>query len=189
MTKYIGCKFLNPLGLLSDEAFMALDNEDRYSVTMLNHLLSTCPVELDTDKIKRLLRVEKFNTIIVGQFFVELSDQSAAKMIAKLNKVINKNEVVKEYNDSESVFPFKTFWETYGKCADRRWCEIRYQKIKEEDRAKIKVHLPRYVASTPDKSFRKDPLKYLAKMAWDNEIVMIAPSFQKPAAPELKRLA
>jgi len=168
---------------------MALDNEDRYAVTMLNHLLSTCPVELDTDKIKRLLRVEKFNTIIVGQFFLELSDKGAEKIINKLKKIANNNKAVAEYDDSDSVFPFKEFWITYGKTCDRRWCEMRYQKISEEDRAKIKVHLPRYVAATPDKTYRKNPLKYLSKMSWNDEIVMSVPPFQKPAPQELKRLA
>jgi hypothetical protein len=37
--------------------------------------------------------------------------------------------------------------------------------------AKILVHVPKYVASTPNKGYRKKPENYLKERSWNDEIV------------------
>lgn len=72
--------------------------------------------------------------------------------------------------EKPSVFPFDAFWEMYGKKTDRKKCEVAYARIKEQERAKIKEHLPRYVEATPNKMYRKNPLTYLHGACWNDEI-------------------
>ena len=87
-------------------------------------------------------------------------------------------DFLKENNSEEiTVFSFDEFWNAYGKKVDRAKCERMYAKVKENDRAKIKTHVPKYVASTPDVQYRKNPQTYLNGKCWNDEI--IAPQVQQ----------
>jgi uncharacterized protein YdaU (DUF1376 family) len=73
--------------------------------------------------------------------------------------------------DIITIFSFDEFWNAYGKKVDRAKCERMYAKVKESDRAKIKTHVPKYVASTPDVQYRKNPQTYLNGKCWNDEII------------------
>lgn len=70
-----------------------------------------------------------------------------------------------------SVLPFDDFWNLYGKKVDRAASERAYARIPERDRAKIKEHVPRYVAATPEVRYRKNPTTYLHGKCWNDEII------------------
>ena len=70
-----------------------------------------------------------------------------------------------------SCLPFDSFWSLYGKKVDRKACERAYDRIPERDRQLIKEHLPKYVKSTPEVQYRKNPLTYLHGACWNNEII------------------
>ena len=71
-----------------------------------------------------------------------------------------------------SVFPFNDFWERYGKKVGRTQCEAYYNaKVSETDRGKIASVIDSYVASTPDKQYRKHPLSWLRQRGWEDECV------------------
>ena len=76
-----------------------------------------------------------------------------------------------EESKSESVLPFEVFWMMYQKKTDKKACEKAYARIPERERIKIKQHLPRYVESTPEVRYRKNPLTYLHRECWNDEIV------------------
>ena len=76
-----------------------------------------------------------------------------------------------ELDTPATCFSFEDFYEAYGKKVDGKKAKARYKKVSEKDRAKIKETLPAYVASTPDKQFRKSPAAYLNQEAWNNEII------------------
>ncbi len=71
----------------------------------------------------------------------------------------------------ETDYPFDLFWEMYAKKVDKSKCEPKYNRIKESERGLIFEHVLKYIASTPDKKFRKDPSSYLNQKAWNNEII------------------
>ena len=71
----------------------------------------------------------------------------------------------------ETCLTFDEFWNMYGKKIERVKCEKIYAKIKEDDREKIKQHVPVYVASTPDPKYRKNPQTYLNGQCWNDEII------------------
>lgn len=81
---------------------------------------------------------------------------------------INKKSII---NTPKSVFTFEDFWNAYGKKVDRAKCEKLYAKIKESDRAKIKEHVPKYVAATPEVQYRKNPQTYINGKCWNDEII------------------
>ena len=81
---------------------------------------------------------------------------------------INKKSII---NTPKSVFGFDEFWDAYDKKAGKKNCEKLYAKIKETDRAKIKEHVPKYVATTPDVQYRKNPQRYLKDECWNDEII------------------
>ena len=70
-----------------------------------------------------------------------------------------------------TVFAFDEFWNAYGKKVERAKCEKLYAKISEKDREKIKAHVPKYVAATPDVQYRKNPQTYINGKCWEDEII------------------
>lgn len=66
---------------------------------------------------------------------------------------------------------FDDFWNLYDKKKDRGKCELKWVRMTDEQRELTMQHLPAYVESTPDKTFRKDPATYLNNKSWENEII------------------
>jgi hypothetical protein len=69
-----------------------------------------------------------------------------------------------------SVYSFTDFWDDYAKKVDSKKCEDKFYKLSEDEIAKIKIHIPKYIASTPDIKFRKNPLTYLNGKCWIDEV-------------------
>lgn len=66
---------------------------------------------------------------------------------------------------------FVTWWELYDKMVGRKDCEKKWQKLTIKEKEACIAAAPAYVASTPDKRFRKNPLSYLNQKAWNDEII------------------
>ena len=87
----------------------------------------------------------------------------------------DKNRSDKEI-EQELHNEFQTyFWNPYAKKINRDRCFNKWQKLNEADKEKIKVHVPAYVESTPDKLYRKHPLTYLNNESWNDEIITSIP--------------
>lgn len=65
---------------------------------------------------------------------------------------------------------FKWFWDAYGKKADRQKSERKFKTLTKTERAAVREHVPKYVESTPDVKYRKNPLTYLNGQCWTDEI-------------------
>lgn len=87
------------------------------------------------------------------------------------NVIENKNETENETFAAE-IFPtFQDFWDIYDKKVGRDSCEKLWGKIKQRDRESIVDHLDKYITSTPDKTYRKNPATYLRNKGWEDEIL------------------
>ncbi len=64
---------------------------------------------------------------------------------------------------------FSDFWQAYGKKEDKHKCQQRWQSLTPADRLAALAHVPTYVAATPEKRYRKNPLTYLNGRCWLNE--------------------
>lgn len=77
------------------------------------------------------------------------------------------NNITKEHNNNYS---FDEFWKTYDKSSDKKSCKEKFEKLSDEVKEKIKLALPKYILSKPDKQFRKNPLTWLNRECWNDEI-------------------
>lgn len=79
---------------------------------------------------------------------------------------------------NESVIAFDEFWNAYDKKTDTAKCKAKWSKLKPLEQQAAMEHVPRYVASTPDKKFRKNPLTYLNGQCWLDEIEQPQTTYQ-----------
>lgn len=85
--------------------------------------------------------------------------------------------------EPEKKLLFERFWNLYDKKEGRKDCERKFAKLKQTDIDKIFETLPTYIASTPDKKFRKMPETYLNGEHWNDEIVSVPQQTYTKAAP------
>lgn len=72
-----------------------------------------------------------------------------------------------------SCYPFEQFWEDYGLKQDRKRCEEKFKKLSEDDRAAIRLAIPRYKAYCQAKSISmKNPLTFLNGACWDDDFTI-----------------
>lgn len=99
---------------------------------------------------------------------LQTHNQKQGKSIVCIDKPIN-NETIKQDNS----FSFDSFWNIYDKKVDKTKCEVKFKNISFEDKEKIKVVLPKYINSTPEVKFRKNPLTWLNGKCWNDEVVEV----------------
>jgi len=106
----------------------------------------------------------------------EIIQSDVSKSHTKCNEIIqpsnsnrntNKKKLISKSIDQNE---FNQFWKLYDKKRGKLKCVKHWTKLTNEVKEKIFKELPKYVASTPDKQFRKDPLKWLNGECWDDEI-------------------
>ncbi len=66
---------------------------------------------------------------------------------------------------------FDYWWNLYDKKVGRENCVKKWSKLTTKEKEACISATPTYVASTPDKQFRKNPLSYLNQKAWNDEII------------------
>lgn len=66
---------------------------------------------------------------------------------------------------------FEAFWTMYDKNVGKELSQKVWNSLTQSDKEAIMMSLPRYVESTPDKVYRKNPLTYLNGKHWEDEIV------------------
>ena len=90
----------------------------------------------------------------------------------RIDAVLRKvDEHAPREEQKETCFSFDEFWSCYDKKVERVKCERIYARIGESDRAAIRDRLPAYVASTPDKTYRKNPQTWLHGECWNDDVV------------------
>ena len=67
--------------------------------------------------------------------------------------------------------PFDSFWDLYDKKTSKGKAEKKWAALNLLEKQKIMAHVPKYVASTPDKKYRKDVCTYLNNESWNDEII------------------
>lgn len=75
------------------------------------------------------------------------------------------------FAEEVSQYPFEEFWKLYGMQIDENGCRKKWSRMRESTKAKVMEHLPKYVASTPNKQYRAEPFNYLSRGYYNNEII------------------
>lgn len=79
---------------------------------------------------------------------------------------------------------FSKFWKMYDKPTEKQSCRAKWYNLTESERTLVFEKLPAYVAATPERQFRKNPLTYLNRKIWlDEDLPM--PATPKKSAFEL----
>lgn len=84
----------------------------------------------------------------------------------KKEKREEKKRILEEYE-----VLFSQFWDLYAKKVDREKCFKKWLKLSQEEIRQVFNHVEKYVESTPDKKYRKNPLSYLNAKSFENEII------------------
>lgn len=100
---------------------------------------------------------------------VSVSDSVSVKENDSLTTILTDSSYVR--NKAELEFRFNLFWNAYDKKTGKAKVKQKFDKLKEQEIVKIMEHVPKYVDSTPDKNYRKDPFTYLNGKHWEDEII------------------
>jgi hypothetical protein len=95
---------------------------------------------------------------------VESVQHTSTKSTDNVNVNVNVNVI----NNKEVLF--NRFWDLYSKKVGRKDCLNKFMKLSINDIEKIIQSVPKYVLSTPDEKFRKNPETYLNGRHWEDEI-------------------
>jgi len=74
-------------------------------------------------------------------------------------------------HEAEIEPTFKQWFDLYAKSRDKEACRAKWTALGQDIHEAIMEHTRRYVVAQPDKLYRKDPIRYLTKRGWEDEIV------------------
>ena len=80
----------------------------------------------------------------------------------------------KDKDKDKDKTEFEKFWNYYDKKRKKKKCQTKWMQISSADKNLIREHLPKYIKSTPEKQYRKDPYTYLNNESWNDEIISFA---------------
>ena len=67
---------------------------------------------------------------------------------------------------------FDKFWNIYDKKIDTTKCKDKFEKLTEKEILLILDVVQKYVDSTPDKQYRKNPMTWLNGKCWNDSIIV-----------------
>lgn len=86
---------------------------------------------------------------------------------------------------------FEVFWETYDKKTLKPKAIDQWMKLSEKDMMSALDAVGAYVASKPDKQYRKDAFRWIRDKCWNDEIILpnqLKSKFEQTASVDLKSL-
>jgi len=99
--------------------------------------------------------------------------QAKAKQMLSNSKASKVSKVKQSNNSKIITIDFSQFWELYDyKKGDKSKLLNKWNGFSDEIRQDIMDTLPAYIASTPDKKYRKHPQTYLNNKSWEDEIII-----------------
>jgi hypothetical protein len=107
----------------------------------------------------------------VSQSGTQSGSQSGTHTGSQSGTSINKEKTKRKTNSPAGAGEdgFSDFWQAYSKKEDKHKCGQRWQALPPADRLAALAHVPGYVAATPEKRYRKNPLTYLNGRCWLDE--------------------
>ena len=77
--------------------------------------------------------------------------------------------------EKEQYVMFDKFWNYYDKKRNKDKTKKLFYNLSNESLELIRLNLPKYLESTPDKKYRKDPDVYLRNECWNDEVIIAKP--------------
>ena len=98
----------------------------------------------------------------------QLQTQTKPKNNPTENENENENRV--RIEDNKKVW-FQVFWDKYEKKQDSKKCLEKWMKLSDKEINAALDKVEAYVKSTPDVTYRKNPLTWLNGKCWEDEII------------------
>ena len=73
---------------------------------------------------------------------------------------------------SEKLDLFEDFWSRYDKKVNKEDCLKKWKRLSISDMNEALSMVDRYVRSTPDKQYRKNPATWIYQKGWRNEVIV-----------------
>lgn len=74
--------------------------------------------------------------------------------------------------ENKNGYGFENFWNDYDKkVGDKIRIEKKFNKLSQGIRELIKIYIPKYKESQPDKKYRKNPETFLNQKGWEHELI------------------
>jgi hypothetical protein len=173
---WIGKKISN-LDFLPENYLIPLNNSDKY---FMPKFIGWQYKDLSSQKfivVQARQILEKHNlinadfTLKLDKIYVKVTKNVPESQEQGKGKGIGKGIGIKSINVS-----FEKFWNLYDKKrGDKSKLSKKWESFSDEIRLEIMAYLPKYIQSTPDKSFRKDPQTFFNNHSWEDEIIVSAP--------------
>lgn len=109
---------------------------------------------------------------------------------AKQRKVKEKEKVEREVEGEVEtlIWPtFKDWFDMYDKRRDKDQCETEWAKLDQAMHELIYRHTEQYVKAQPDKLYRKDPIRYLKKKGWNDEVITAKTNTNGPITEDARQ--
>ena len=94
--------------------------------------------------------------------------ESMGQSNSTIDKPITNNNIT---NNTIDLY-FDKFWNIYDKKIDTKKCKDKFEKLTENEMILILGVVQKYVDSTPDKQYRKNPMTWLNGKCWNDSIVI-----------------
>jgi len=97
-----------------------------------------------------------------------------AKVKRNVSESTSESEAIREEKKKEDKKKrekrFESFWNLYNKKSGMKTANAKFHLLKESEIDLIFKTLPKYIQSTPDLKYRKNPSTYLNQNTWNDEI-------------------
>lgn len=188
-------KLLTLAGKTNEGGFIHLNKDIAYTNEMLSSLfnrkLNIIVLALRTFSEFGMIEIDKNNRIFIPNWGKHQNEEGLEKIREqgrlrqkayreKQNKITLCNVTPpvtpalcngteEEEEEDKDTEEFERFWDLYNKKEDRKKCFTKWNNLKAKERELIFKTVSNYVASTPDKKYRKNPLTWLNGECWNNE--------------------
>jgi hypothetical protein len=96
------------------------------------------------------------------------------------NENINKNiDIIEEIPIAEIYPTFDDFWNLYDKKEDKKDCVKKWNKLTQSEKELIMLYIEPYKLSLKDLQFQRNPVTFINKRTWENEITKPKSNNQK----------
>ena len=140
--------------IITDFDLFKINDEKFYSESVIERLKERCnKSEKARESINKRWSKYERNTNVIH---------------TKVNRNTRKEK--KEEEKKEINIPFFVFWDSYDKKRDKKECEQKWNDLTDEERQSAMDYIPAY-KSANEQQFRKDPIRFLKKKSWNDEII------------------
>jgi len=129
-----------------------------------------------TGHLKSVLIYREGSKEILNRYLSILSYPIKENFNTPIKEILMDNNTDSFSNNTSIIsldgYQFENFWIDYDKkVGDKERIQKKFEGLSEKIREEIRLHLPKYKDSQPEKKFRKNPETFINQKGWTHEII------------------